>query len=396
MPGARVPNRAMMPANAGYPPAVYQPSAGRSSSSHAGKVLIGLLLVPIVLFLLVVIAKAMSSTGDTTTQYTPPPTTTTTTTPPTTTTTTTPPTTTTTTTPTDTTSTGTPTPTDTTTTAPPNPGGYQNANYQVPDPNLNPPDLPMPTTYSEAADWMQSNPFYNSVVPVPVQCEIPNIDPSSASKSDLSTYLNDSVACLMRVWGPALQASGYNASRPSVTLYSGTIQSPCGKMPDENALYCSADQQVYYATNLPDLFPQYAHDPIVPVAVIAHEFGHAIQAQTGILYSESAWQQYYQDTENDTATANELSRRTEMQADCLAGAFVQAVTQSAGLTTKQQGIVQQVFFNIGDDQLTGDPTYDGDHGRGANRRTWLDTGMGASTAGSCNAFADSVASSQVR
>jgi len=197
------------------------------------------------------------------------------------------------------------------------------------------------------------------------------------------------------VWGPELQAAGFNAARPSVTVYTGQVQSPCGKMPNENALYCSADQQVYYATDLPDLFPSVKSDPMIPVAVIAHEFGHAIQAQTGILYSEMAWQQADSDN-NDDASANDLSRRTEMQADCFAGAFVQSISQSVGVTSDERSTISQVFFSIGDDVLSGDPNIDGDHGMSYNRQAWFTTGTTASVTGSCNTFASSVSGTQVR
>jgi len=367
-----VPQRAMMPA--GYPAgqAAYAPASTKPAGS-ASRVLRGLLLIVAVFFCLIVIDKVMSGTSGTTDFNPPaynPPATTSTTAP--------------------TTSTQPVQPNQ-----PPPPGGYQNADYQVPDPNLNPPDLPMPDTYDEATTWMTSNVFYNQPIPVPVECQIPSINPSTASKSDLQTYLNDAVACLMRVWGPQLQSAGFNASRPSVTVYTGQVQSPCGKMPNENALYCSADQQVYYATDLPDLFPSQASDPMVPVAVIAHEFGHAIQAQSGILYSETAWQQDYSDS-GDDASANDLSRRTEQQADCFAGAFLQAISQSVGVSSNEQAALGQVFYSIGDDVLSGDPNIDGDHGWGAHRLNWLNTGLAAQVAGNCNTFAASVSSDQVR
>jgi len=334
-----------------------------------------------VVFFLIILVKAFSGGGETTTTTTNPPVTTSTTAPkpkPTNTQTTKP----------------TPEPTTPTTTTPPA-GGYQNADYTVPAPNLNPPDLPLPETYGDATDWMVNNPFYLQAIPAPVECQIPDINPIAASKTDLQTYLNDSVACLMRVWGPQLQAAGFNASRPSVTVYSGQIQSPCGKMPSQNALYCSADQQVYYATDLPDLFPSQATDPMVPVAVIAHEFGHAIQAQTGILYSEIIWQ--HTDSDNgDDASANDLSRRTEQQADCFSGAFMQAISLSIGLTLDEQAALAQVFYAIGDDVLSGDPNYDGDHGHGNNRVHWFQVGLAAPTAGSCNTFGPNVTTDQVR
>jgi len=384
----------MMPAGVGYPApqpgfpaqAGYRgPQPGYSalqpaSTKPAGSstiILRAVLVVVAVVFCLIIIDKVMSGTTTTTTTTNPPVTITTTVPVP-------PP----------TTQTTPPTPPPTQPTEPPQ-GGYQNADYTVPDPDLNPPDLPMPTTYDEAMTWMTSNDFYNQPIPVPVECQIPSIDPSRASNSQLQTYLNDAVACLMRVWGPQLQAAGFNAARPSVTLYTGQAQSPCGKMPRQNASYCMADQQVYYATDLPDLFPAQATDPLVPVSVVAHEFGHAIQGQSGILNSEIGWEQAFSDN-GDDASANDMSRRAEQQADCFAGAFLQAVSKSVGVDPNEQTGLDQVFYLIGDDVLSGDPTYDGNHGQGAHRVAWFETGLSASSARDCNTFDPSVTYDQVR
>jgi len=348
------------------------PQAPGAHGSQASRVLIGILMVPAVIFLMIVIVKLLSTFSGPMPEPTYPP-------PP-------PP-----------TSVTIPTATDTTPSQTPSQSsnsGYQNDGYTVPAPNLNPPDLPVPATYDQATQWMQNNAFYSQSVPSPVRCEVPNINPSTASRTQLQTYLNDIVACLMRVWAPELQAAGFNASRPSVTIYSGASQTPCGRVPRQNAFYCSADQQIYYATDLPMLFPQYKNDPFVPLSIIAHEFGHAIQAQTGILYSEAAWQQSYEDDSN-TALSNEISRRTEMQADCFAGQFINSVSQSVNVSQSELTIIQKLFFAIGDDQLTGQAGFSEDHGTGANRQQWLQIGLTSSTVGACNTYSPSVTASQV-
>ena len=99
-------------------------------------------------------------------------------------------------------------------------------------------------------------------------------------------HLTDELtACLMRVWAPTLQEAGYEAVRPTVTVYSTPISTPCGDMPMENAAYCMVDQQIYYASDLTDIIPKdLSNVPHTADAVMAHEFGHAIQARTGILY----------------------------------------------------------------------------------------------------------------
>ena len=358
----------------GYPPG-YMPYQRPVRKPGVSPVLIGVLLVPVVVFVLIVIVKVFAAIGaaqPVVNPYNPPSTGST---------------------PTSTTGSTPKSPTSPTQTQ--QPGTYKNDDYTVPEPDLYPPELPMPQTYDQATLWTQSNVFYNQSVPAPVRCEIPDIDPSKASDADLQDYLNTSVECLMRVWAPELQAAGFNAARPSVTIYSGTPQTPCGKMPRENALYCSADQQIYFATDLPDLFPKQKADPFAPFAVLAHEFGHAIQAQTGILYGEAAWQQRYLD-EDDQASANTVSRRTEMQADCFAGEFLRSVSQSAGISDQEIVTIKAIFNGIGDDRGQGGNVPEGDHGKGKNRQAWLTIGLTSTKAGACNTFDPKVTNSQIQ
>jgi predicted metalloprotease len=266
------------------------------------------------------------------------------------------------------------------------PGQYVNDDYQVPAPDPNPPDLPAPQTWDDVDAYLLSNPLYQQSVGVPVRCDIDQVDLTKASKSQLQSHFDQLTACLMRVWAPTLSAAGYEAVRPTVTIYSGQVQSACGQMPDENALYCGADQQVYYASDLPDIIPSNLRSaPFVVDSVLAHEFGHAIQGRSGILISEQYVEQ--DDTQKgDTADADDASRRTEMQADCFAGEFLHSISQSTGLTSDDEQSIGQLFYSIGDDVLTGDPTIDGDHGWGKDRQSWLDAGLGNPSLETCDTF----------
>jgi len=272
------------------------------------------------------------------------------------------------------------------TTPPPQDGMFVNDDYQVPDPDPNPPALPEPTTSDELMAFLTDNPLYAQTAAAPVRCDIDQIDLTTATKSQLKKHFDQLTACLMRVWGPTLDAAGFQAVRPTVTIYSGQIQSACGKMPDQNALYCSADQQVYYASNLPDIIPPTLRSArFVVDSVVAHEFGHAVQARTGILLSETYYEQSATQ-QNREDLANDASRRTEMQADCFAGSFLRAIAQATGLAASDEKSIGKLFFSIGDDQLTGDPTIDGNHGWGANRQTWLQAGLTNAALSSCNTF----------
>ncbi len=270
------------------------------------------------------------------------------------------------------------------------PTEYQNEDYQVPPVDTNPSEIPMPTTYGEATDWLLNNSIYSSTIAVPVRCESLPINLSTASDSALYEHFNLLTGCMMRVFAPAVESAGYEMVRPSVTLYSSPINTRCGTMPQMNAAYCSADQQVYYATDLPEIVPaQLQGENYVVESVIAHEFAHAIQARTGILISEAAWEQ-----NSDEPTANEFARRLEVQADCWSGQFIQSVGQSVGIDQNGVDDLSMLFYSIGDDQLTGNPNIDGNHGHGDSRRAWFLAGTQSTSMGTCNAF--SAPSEQVR
>lgn len=274
-------------------------------------------------------------------------------------------------------------PTTTDDPAPAPAGGYQNDDYQVPPADLTPPALPEPETYEEATQLLRANPVYNSEVPRPVRCEMDELDLQRASRRQLTAHFNEMTACLMRVWEEPLAQAGFQAVRPSVTVYSGSVTSKCGKLPAQNAVYCGADQQVYYAMDLPRTIPASIRGSrFIGESVVAHEFGHAVQARTAILISEAAWEE-----KSNKATSNQLSRRLEVQADCLAGQFLGSIQQSTQMTQQELDNVTRLFYSIGDDVLTGRPNYDGNHGSGTNRQAWTRKGLASTQVGSCNSFA---------
>ena len=82
------------------------------------------------------------------------------------------------------------------------------------------------------------------------------------------------------------------------------------------------------------------------------------------------------------------------EADCFAGQFMRSVSVSLGLQQADVERIQRDFFNSGDDVLSGDPNYVGDHGHGRSRRYWGSTGLGTDQVGRCNSF--TAPSGQVR
>jgi predicted metalloprotease len=262
-------------------------------------------------------------------------------------------------------------------------GGYVNESYTPPAPDLNPPTLPEVTTVAQAQDTVANDAIYAQTVPGPTLCQVSAIDLTTASPSELQAYMTKIVGCLMTVWsGPVTQA-GYELPRPPVIIFSAPITTGCGKLETENAVYCGADQKIYYATDLPSILPPDLQKArFVVEMIIAHEFGHAVQARTGILISFNG----LESTATTTAEKNLWSRRGEMQADCLSGLFIRSVSKSAGLTQQDLDNIAATARAVGDDTLSGKANIDGNHGLAANRQYWIQLGMASTTVSVCNTF----------
>ncbi|MDO4785254.1 MAG: neutral zinc metallopeptidase, partial [Propionibacteriaceae bacterium] len=200
----------------------------------------------------------------------------------------------------------------------PGPVGYRNEDYRVPPVNLNPPALPQPETLDEAEALLKRNRLYRQKVATPVRCEVADVNSQSLSRAALESHLDQMMGCLLKVWGPTLEAAGWVPVRPSVTVYSSPVNSRCGQTRMSNASYCGGDQQVYVASDVLRAVPgSVRKNRYMVETILAHEFGHAIQARSGILVSSLV----LENRAPSTREKNLLSRRTELQADCLAGMF---------------------------------------------------------------------------
>lgn len=224
---------------------------------------------------------------------------------------------------------------------------------------------------------LQENPLYGTAV-TPVSCRLPSVELESLSDDQMQVYLDDLVSCLMAAWGPEMDALGYSLSHPSVILYRGTIMTPCRKSPDPGkvwAWYCSADMQIYYP--LDNGTRGWGSTRYLGPDVIAHEFGHHVQHESGILAADSV-----RISEAGSA-ADELRwiRRVELQANCFAGLFMQAVVAPDPLTAKEKQATVDFEGGAADSP---------DHGSAAHMASWLRAGFEANGhVFACNTFTTS-------
>jgi uncharacterized protein len=258
---------------------------------------------------------------------------------------------------------------------------YQNDDYQVPPPDTSPPPIPVPETYQQAEQWITQSTFYNQTAPAPVRCNSQPINVSTATDAQLKAHFEGLMECLVRVWEPPVTSAGFIIVRPTVTIYGEELTTKCGKS-GVNAFYCTADQQVYYSNLLPEFLQPINRNKWTADIVMAHEFGHALQARTGILISAHALGQ----NSGDEGIDLQYMRRLETQADCFSGMFVRAVSQSIGVQQQDEDGILEIYVAIGDDTLSGKHDVVGNHGLARSRKYWGTVGLTTSAVAPCNTF----------
>ena len=195
------------------------------------------------------------------------------------------------------------------------------------------------------------------------------------------------------VWSQILpQQANIAYQKPILVLFSGATGSACGTARSAmGPFYCPNDRKVYLDT----LFFQDMQrrmgggGDFAYAYVIAHEIGHHVQNLLGILPKVQAMQ----NSARDDATANAISVRTELMADCFAGLWANRMNQrhaNIDDTDVRQAI--NTAGAIGDDRLQrqsrGMAVPDSfTHGSSAQRVRWLTIGLRGGSLKSCDTFA---------
>lgn len=260
---------------------------------------------------------------------------------------------------------------------------YANEDYTPPPADMNPPSLPGPRNLDAAHQLVAENPVYEGAVAAPTNCTMGPLDMANSSRAAMQTHLNELVECLMRVYEEPVTRAGFELPRPPVTVYDRPITTACGDFEQVNAAYCGGDQRIYYARPLLGALPgQASATHYAAETILAHEFGHAVQARTAILVSEGVLEQQ---ARTDAASLD-LSRRLEVQADCFAGLYVASVARSQNLGSARVAALGKLMYTLGDDVLSGQPGQSEGHGTGAARRAWFQRGVASTDVGTCNTF----------
>jgi predicted metalloprotease len=194
-------------------------------------------------------------------------------------------------------------------------------------------------------------------------------------------------------WSRVLPAQkGIQYKPVKLVLYSGQTRSGCGGARAQmGPFYCPVDKKVYLDLSFFRQMKQKlgGGGDFAYAYVIAHEIGHHVQDQLGILGKAQAAEQRADSTER-----NAISVKIELMADCLAGVWANNSDQKDHFI--QAGDVDKAVNTaraIGDDTLEeasqGQVVPDSfTHGTSAQRTRWLQTGLRSGQIDACNTFSN--------
>jgi uncharacterized protein len=212
---------------------------------------------------------------------------------------------------------------------------------------------------------------------------------------DVECRVIGTVNSVQSFWTAELPRYGRNYRKVNTVLYSGATASACGTASNQvGPFYCPLDKKVYIdATFFAELSRRYGADEgaLAQEYVIAHEYGHAIQDQLGLLDRAQL----------DPQGQNSGAVRIELMADCLSGVWADHAshTRSAKdgksflkpLTPADIESALSAAAAVGDDRIQtkmqGRVTPESwTHGSSAARQKWFLTGYQGGDLTKCDTF----------
>ena len=240
-----------------------------------------------------------------------------------------------------------------------------------------------------------------------VEAQAPKGRPGQAgSPSDeMGRFVSRVLGSTETEWKDIFSKEGKNYRAPVLVLYNGRTHAQCGGQAQSamGPFYCPADQKVYLDTSFfNEIATRFRGCDVGSKScqfsqayVVAHEIGHHVQNQLGILQKS----QQLQRVAGSRADANHIQVQVELQADCLAGVWANHANASLRRQGKppfiEQGDIEAALRTaaaIGDDTLQkraqGYVVPDSfTHGTSEQRQRWFMSGYRSGQVSSCNTFA---------
>ncbi|MCC7370602.1 MAG: neutral zinc metallopeptidase [Chloroflexi bacterium] len=202
-----------------------------------------------------------------------------------------------------------------------------------------------------------------------------DVHPNRARPADLETNLSRYIAWVTPLideyWARALGQTGHKYEKPRVVIVPDgqLVLMACGPggipSPALSLAYCPADKTVYiYEPFMQDEMvagQNWQQRDFVISVVMAHEWGHHIQATHGYLDALIV------EMINHPELAPIITRQNELQADCFAGLYTRYARDAGWLTIGDLEEAQEAMLRAGDDHIESP----GHHGLPEQRKEWF-------------------------
>ena len=212
---------------------------------------------------------------------------------------------------------------------------------------------------------------------------------NSATSDENAAFVRTVLAETEDTWNQVFAESNSEYRAPVLVLYEGQTQTACGVgQAASGPFYCPGDYKIYIDLSfMNELKRMGAPGDFAFAYVIAHEVGHHIQNLIGVASDVRQKQ-----ARTSKAGANALSVKMELQADCLAGIWINRTEQRNSIL--EQGDIQEGFAAaaaVGDDTIMSRagmaPRRENfTHGSSKERMYWFQEGMKTGSINSCQTF----------